>query len=603
MNDKGGISIFLVIIISSILVIFFMFIDVLSLKASENDIKRSVKLTSRNILADYDDYIYDNYGILAYKKYEDEDIKNEILEKYKNFVSPINIYKIDEINIIYNTESIRNQKILTDQILIFARSNIAIEFIKYIANENDVKGKYIDKMKEVKSKLSESKYYEKVSKIQKEISYQRIKINKFYEIKNNYTDLLDDFKEKIAYLSEVEKESDSNEILDGIVKIKENYVIEYQKTIKENGLINDMEKLTKLFNEKDEENEELKANRNGMFEIRQELVNSVNEDVNKELNDINEEINSVNKAISNVNKEIDNIDSQINLKIDEYKDLVGKSGALKGYIKVMEKIKNGLNKFKTEIGIGRIESDLKGDDINITELKRENKLFFNEYILGTFLTVTNSNVRNFNLFDKHARDYVTNSEVEYIINGNEESLKNNGIIIGKILVIREVMNLAHLFIDNDKRNFIIETAETPAIGWFVAGGLTILWSSAESIIDMGKIYFGEGTPMLKISDDNFVIDLGVILENKKLNLDIKDDKIFFYYNDYLRLFLLKESTKDTIHRMLEIIDCNYKLENGKNSIENLVLNHEISVDIILINKLTGINKIITLDINEGYVNE
>jgi hypothetical protein len=603
MNNKGGISIFLVIIISAILVIFFIFIDALSLKASENDIKRSVKLTSRNMLADYDDYIYGNYGILAYKKYEDEDIKNEILEKYKNFVSPINIYKIDEINVVYNTSNIRNQKMLTDQILIFAKSNIAIEFIKYIANENDVKGKYIDKMNEVKSKLSESKYYEKVSKIQKEISYQRIKINKFYEIKNSYSDLLDDFKEKISYLSEVEKENDSNEISDGILKIKKNYILEYEKTIEENILINDMEKLAKLFNEKDEEKEELKSNKNKMVKIRQELVDSDNGDVNEELSNINEKISNVNKKIRNVNKEIDNIEAQINLKIDEYKNLVNKSNVSMGYIKVIEKIKNGLNKFRTEIGIGRIESDLKGDDVNIIELKNENKLFFNEYILATFLTVAKSNVRDFNLFDKYGRDYVTNSEVEYIINGNKESLKNNGIIIGKILLIREAMNLAHLFIDNDKRNFIIETAETPAIGWFVAGGLTILWSSAESIIDMGKIYSGKGTPMLKISDDNFVVDLGVIIDNKKLNLDTKDDKIFFYYNDYLRLFLLKENTKDTIHRMLEVIDCNYKLKNGKNSIENLVLNHEITVDINLINKLSGINKTITLDIDEGYVNE
>lgn len=579
MNNKGAISIFLMIIISSILIIFIMFFDFLSLKSCNNDIKRSVKLTSRNMLADYDDYIYNNYGILSYKKYDENRIKEEIIDKFNNFKSPINSYKIEKIDIEYSVVNMRNQKLLMDQILIFAKNNIAIEFIEYIGNKNNIKNKYMDKMDEVKSKLSKSKYYKKVSKIHKEMEYQRLKVNEFYNVLNTYKSLMNEFDEKLDYLLEVENDKNlDDQISKGVIKIKENYLIEYEKVKDEQELIKEIESLTILiFNKKAEKNK-LKSDESLLVEEREVL----------------EEL---------INKKIDTLNSKLDIKYNEYKKLVSKGTGSNSYLKIIQDVKDKVNTFKKDIGIGRVESELEGEDSDCVEIKDIDKLFLNEYILGTFLTVVKSDVRNFELYNKYNRKYVTNSEVEYIINGKKESITNNGIIIGEILLIREAMNLAHLFIDNEKRDFILTTAKTPTVGLFLAAGITGIWSTAESFIDMVKIYSGEGTPLLKISDDNFVIDLGVILENKKLNLTTKDNEMFFYYNDYLRMFLLKENTKDTIHRMIEIINCNYKLENVNNSVENLIIKHNIKVNLLLTNKFTGKTKTIIFNINEGYLNE
>jgi len=215
----------------------------------------------------------------------------------------------------------------------------------------------------------------------------------------------------------------------------------------------------------------------------------------------------------------------------------------------------------------------------------------------------NSNIRNFELYNKNSRNYVTNSEVEYIINGDSNSIINNLKISSKIMLIRETMNLMHLFIDNDKREFILTSAKIPAGGIFVAVGLTAAWSGAESVIDIVKLYSGNGTPLLKISDKDFVLDLGIIQNGTKIDFKNHNDDTFLYYNDYLRMFLLMVDENTLVNRMLQIIDLNYKKTNELNSLNDLALKHKIDVEIELKNKLTGNIKLYDFTITEGYVDE
>jgi len=547
MNSRGSVSIFLIIIIAAIISVFILFINILSVKSFENNIKRSLVLTSRDILADYDDYIYDSYGILSYKKYNKETIKDIMISKYNNFKSPLNVYNIKDIKINYNTENIQNKELLMNQILVFSKNNVTLEYIEYIANQNKIKEKYMNKMNEIKSKLSKNKYYNKIKKTQKKILSDHINFDNINAIRNDYSNLFIELNEKIKYLREV-KNSDSEMLENSIKKLEDEYLNEYDMIKEQEKVINKIEKLLKL-------------------EINDEINNKLNEEYKK------------------------------------FETLVDIKSNSEGYINVINNIKNEINELKKEVGIGLIESTLEINNDNSLKLVYFNKLFLNEYILGTFKTVANSNIRNFELYNKNSRNYVTNSEVEYIINGDSNSIINNLKISSKIMLIRETMNLMHLFIDNDKREFILTSAKIPAGGIFVAVGLTAAWSGAESVIDIVKLYSGNGTPLLKISDKDFVLDLGIIQNGTKIDFKNHNDDTFLYYNDYLRMFLLMVDENTLVNRMLQIIDLNYKKTNELNSLNDLALKHKIDVEIELKNKLTGNIKLYDFTITEGYVDE
>ncbi|MDM8533274.1 DUF5702 domain-containing protein [Clostridiaceae bacterium HSG29] len=547
MNNRGSVSIFLVIIIAAILSVFILFINILSVKSFENNIKRSLVLTSRDILADYDDYIYDSYGILSYKKYNKEMIADIMISKYNNFKSPLNIYEIEDIEINYNTENIKNKELLMNQILIFSKNNVTLEYIEYIANQNNVKEKYMNKMNEIKSKLSKNKYYNKIKKTQKKILSDRINFDNINAIRSDYSNLFSELDEKIRYLRGIN--NSGNEMLGiSIKKLEAEYLNEYDSIKKQEKIVNEIEKLLNL-------------------EINDEIDNKLKEEYKK------------------------------------FETLVDVESSSESYINVINNIKNEINELKQEVGIGLIESSLELNENNSLELEYFNKLFLNEYILGTFKTVANSNIRNFQLYNKNTRDYISNSEVEYIINGNSNPIINNLKISSKIMLIRETMNLMHLFIDNDKREFILTSAKIPAGGIFAAAGLTVIWSGAESVVDIVKLYSGNGTPLLKISDKDFVLDLGVIQNGTKIDFKNHNDNTFLYYNDYLRMFLLTVDENNLVNRMLQIIDLNYKKINEFNSLNNLILKHEIDIEVNLKNKLTGNNKLYDFTITEGYVDE
>jgi len=546
MNSRGSISIFLIIIIAAIISVFIIFINILSVKSFENNIKRSLVLTSRDILADYDDYIYDSYGILSYKKYNKKTIEDIMISKYNNFKSPLNIYNIENIKINYNTENIQNKELLMNQILVFSKNNVTLEYIEYIANQNNIKEKYTNKMNEIKSKLSKNKYYTKIKKTQKKILSDHINLNNINAIKSDYSNLFIEMDEKIRYLKEI-KNSDNEMLENSIKKLEDEYLNEYDIIKRQETVINKIEKLLNL---------------------------EINDEINNELKEL----------------------------YRKYELLIDIKSNSEGYISTINNIKNEIKELKKEVGIGLIEPSLVLDN-NRIEIEYFNKLFLNEYILGTFKTVVDSNIRNFELYNKNTRDYISNSEVEYIINGDKSSVINNIKINSKIMLIRETMNLMHLFIDNDKREFILTSAKIPAGGIFAAAGLTAIWSGAESVIDIVKLYSGNGTPLLKVSDKDFVLDLGVIQNGTKIDFKNHNDDTFIYYNDYLRMFLLTVDENTIVNRMLQIIDLNYKKINEFNYLNDLILKHKIDIEIELKNKLTGNVKLYDFTITEGYVDE
>lgn len=584
MNNKGGISIFLIIVISSILIMFLAFFNVLSLKSSQNNLNRSLKLSSRNILANYDDYIYNNYGILTYKKTDEKSIKKEIIELYNNFRSPLNAYIVKDIDIEYNVKNIRNYDLLIKQILLFTKNDIADSFIKFLIEREEFQSKYQEKMKTLKEKLLKSKNFKKMKKIKKRMIKGNQNLNDLKEIISNYKSFQEELDNKIKYIEKMKESSD--EKFNKILKIKEGFVSEKEESIKQLELVKKIKLKVKEMENKEDEKKKIERKIYKLMYLDNPPI--------KRIERLRNEVKLLDKEITILKRKIDNLH-------DNYKDLVidDNNGNTKN---IIEKINNSVEEIKNNLGIGKITKYKFINKSNKIEISKFNEMYFNEYILGTYKAIVDSQLRNFNFYTKNERDSISNSEVEYIINGKLESSINVKKIGEKILFTRELMNLAHLFIDNDKREFILSLSKVPGIGPLLSGGVSFLWSSGETSIDMVKLYKGKGTPLLKISDDNFVLDLDIIKGNKKLKFDfeIDEDPSFFYYNDYLRTLLLLTDNNKKMDRILNIIYSNYKLIDNNIIMDDFILEHNIKVNVNLKNKFTGKNKKIIFQIDEGY---
>lgn len=633
-NNKGSITIFFIIIIIAIFSMFFLLFNSLSIKFAENNIIRSTNLTSKNLLADYDDFLYSNYNILAYKK--EKNIEKLIKNNYKNFSSGLNLYNVKDLKIIYKTNSILNKDEFLNQAIFFTKLSLGEEIIKRLVEQI----KDLDKYKDIKAKMdnhfNNNEYIKKIKKIQ--IDIKKSKINKLAHDLTKVSNAINQYK---GYINDYKYRY--NKFKNSISKYKEDTkVVELKENIK-NQMDNDIVKIEKVIDILDNMNIEiakikkldkiiLKYNKNisdlkiKKYKFENKIYNlEYEKSISEEISDLNKQINRLEKSKSKIEDEIDNIKSEkdkINKKIIKREEIVSnlrekynkalKQKENKFSIKkeTLEKIKsNFLKEIKSKYVFK--EYNLKTKSINKDNYKFQDKVVFNEYILGNFNSKINPKVRRFNLSNNKKQNVKAPFEIEYICEGKKKSYKNILEIITKIGGIRLVMNLPHLFIDNEKREFILSFSKVPYVGYIISGGVSILWSTAESVVDEIFLIKNSGTPFLKIDDKDFFVDISLFKNVSKLSKRLMDETNFereeeshFYYYDYLRFILISKDLNDLANRSLEIIKNNYKKYNDISiNLNELILNHNIKVKFILENKLTKEEKVIRYNVNEGYIYE
>lgn len=198
----------------------------------------------------------------------------------------------------------------------------------------------------------------------------------------------------------------------------------------------------------------------------------------------------------------------------------------------------------------------KGEDLY-------NNISINEYILSTFLAVSQPSVSDYDFFDKYNREhFFYTSEVEYILCGSRYEGKN-AIKVGSIIFsVRTVMNGLHIYTDTEKMT-LSETIGMAVAGWTGLGGplasniVRISWAISESVIDMKDLYLGEGVPFYKIYSDQWKLDFGIVVEKAKKIPSIK--LIEFTYHDYLRFMLLTVNEDIKVSRIMDLISLNLDL--------------------------------------------
>lgn len=571
MNKKGSISIFLIIMTSALIASFLILFQYYSITLVETDVDRSLSLVNRNILANYEDEIYDNFGILAYEAIDVENIENGLSTTFKSFSSPVNMYKVKSIKVDYKRKGMNNYEVLLDQITFFTKNKISLSLAKDIFTKIGKSNLYIEKTKEIQSKLNGNQGYESLKKIHRSLKSAKDSFENFEKNAHSYLEVIEIYENNLKQLRKIKIEEEIKDLQDGMEGLKEAYQKSYVKINLEYDKVNEIIGLKK----------EISKNK--------EKLNRIRLDENMKPVEKNNQIRKISNRIASLEKKADQ-------SIDDLQQLITvheKGVSIKDRL---EQLKDSVKEVKEILGYGNIEDYLTENKKKSFQSTFDESVLLNEYILGTFKSVVSSDYRDFDFYLKRDRISESNGEVEYIIKGYKDSFKNIASVSKDIFIIREAMNLAHLFIDNKKREFIFSTAKTPAIGIFAAAGMTALWTTGESSIDLFKIYNGDGTPFLKISEKSFVLDLGIILEGAPINYNTINKEQMMFYHDYLRLFLYTMDDYLKINRILDII-------HTENNIDTLVLKHDITVEYTFINKLTGTEKKIMKTIIGEYIYE
>ena len=223
--------------------------------------------------------------------------------------------------------------------------------------------------------------------------------------------------------------------------------------------------------------------------------------------------------------------------------------------------------------------DRKGGDREqgnvITEMTK--KVLINEYIR-----------KKFGCFTDKIEGTVLDYEIEYILSGKDRDRDNLEQTIGKLLLIREGMNLIYLMQDSAKK----AEAESLAIALVGFTGMygvikvtqvliLAIWAFVEAVIDVRLLLEGEKVALLKNSGNWNTSLEGVKNFKKEVGTAGIKQKEGLSYQDYLRvlLFLSDDSQKD--YRMMDLIEENIRQQEGKGfSLDNCVSYMEVRLKFI-----------------------
>lgn len=197
---------------------------------------------------------------------------------------------------------------------------------------------------------------------------------------------------------------------------------------------------------------------------------------------------------------------------------------------------------------------------SLEEIKRTggNNFMVNEYIIRHFLNHGRG---------KEAGETFFRNEVEYVLKGYFSDDSNYSAVRTDLFILRNVMNLGHIFKDPNKRKAVetIAAALTLAKGKEI-GALVVAeaWAAAESENDLRLLEAGKRVPLTK-SSDSWAVPLSDTLEYIWGEGYIHPERISGYdYEDYLRILLFFENREQKLLRCMDLIQLNMKGSSNGN---------------------------------------
>lgn len=210
-----------------------------------------------------------------------------------------------------------------------------------------------------------------------------------------------------------------------------------------------------------------------------------------------------------------------------------------------------------------------------TDTSYTSQILFQQYLM--------EKLGNYSAPGKGALKYQT----EYILGGKTGDIENLKSVAGRLLLIREGVNIVHLVSDGTKRAQAAGLASAiasaflipPATG-VIEAALLLCWAFGESILDVRELFDGGKVPLVKSASD-----WQLSLENLPELLNGLDSvrrgsEDGMSYEDYLQVLLLGVSREEKITRAMDMIELCVREKGRKNfRMDSCIVAAEISVDV------------------------
>ena len=210
-----------------------------------------------------------------------------------------------------------------------------------------------------------------------------------------------------------------------------------------------------------------------------------------------------------------------------------------------------------------------------TDTSYTSQILFQQYLM--------EKLGNYSAPGKGALKYQT----EYILGGKTGDIENLKSVAGRLLLIREGVNMVHLVSDGTKRAQAAGLASAiasaflipPATG-VIEAAILLCWAFGESILDVRELFDGGKVPLVKST-----ADWQLSLENLPELLNGLDSvrrgsEDGMSYEDYLQVLLLGVSREEKITRAMDMIELCVREKGRKNfRMDSCIVAAEVSVDV------------------------
>lgn len=161
-------------------------------------------------------------------------------------------------------------------------------------------------------------------------------------------------------------------------------------------------------------------------------------------------------------------------------------------------------------------------------------------------------------------------QIEYVLNGKDNDLDNLKAVAGKLLVVREGVNFAHILADASKRAQIEALALAiasvfliPPAATIIEGALMLCWAFAESVLDVRELMDGGKVPLIKSA-----ADWQLRLENlpdllSGLDTERRGTADGMSYEDYLQVFLIMQGKNSKLERGMDMFELSVRSLPGR----------------------------------------
>lgn len=559
MKVKGSITIYLSMILISVMLLVNVIGESARISAVQAQIKSYTYMSAESALAGYGRQVYEDYGILLV--WEKQTVESVIK---KNIQDNINMADLNEPGLNFLGTNLVNLEVTGKEYLTKKGG-------QYFSNQIKSYIKYAGVMETVERLVKECETYENCNDQNKNKCDLNIVVDvnkgELQELVENINSIVTGLKEtkdlsnkydsvsqKIEKLQSDFNKKKGKKVLKEYRELMASIEIKSKDVDSAISKIEVYERKKEQFLKKNSYTSDAKDYMDTNLEILAKVRDEIKRD--KELNVLkikkldSGNISKVKKSISNMGKVISEMESLITLEsTEEDRDNYSIFENLKDFIDsgvLSQVLENPENVSKNTLSGSNLPSTLKSKKNNSLSKEIKNKCV-NALYAGL----------KFGNYNNPEKNTVLKYELEYIISGKDSDKENLASVVEKIVLAKTGINMAYLITDKEKMEQVSAIAASVAIVTglpfleSVAKGVLIsAWSMAEAVNDM-KILLSGGKVALIKSKGGWRTSIGNITNGGK-----KEDSKGLSYKEYCQILIAVQNTGDSLYRIMDLIQIN-----------------------------------------------